>query len=141
ATIWWTLVDTCCSFPYKTGLAVASSPITVKPAYAVYQELVQRLGSSDFVEVFSAASNDNDLEAYRFHTPETDQYFYVAWLNPVVPFSAEAAVSFDHTATQPLQVPGRKATVYGKEGALMQTINDEDDGTTDEMVTVPVTGS
>jgi arabinogalactan endo-1,4-beta-galactosidase len=138
ATIWWTLVDTCCGFPYKTGLAVTSSPNSVKPAYTVYQELVKRLGASDFVEVISTTGINNDLEVYKFHTPETNQHFYVAWLNPVTPYTAEAAASFDDTATQNLQVPGSKATIYAKDGVLTQTINDWEDGITDGMVTFSV---
>jgi hypothetical protein len=138
ATIWWTLVDTCCAFPYKTGLATSSSPSSVKPSYTVYQELVKRLGASVFVGVISAASINNDLEVYKFHTPATDKYFYVAWLNPVAPYTAEAAASFDDTAIQYLQVPGSKATIYAKDGVLVQMVYDVDDWTIDETITVPV---
>jgi arabinogalactan endo-1,4-beta-galactosidase len=138
ATIWWTLVDTCCAFPYKTGLAVTSSPSSVKPSYTVYQELVKRLGAGDFIGVVSAASIDNDLEVYKFHTPETNKHFYVAWLNPVAPYTAEAAASFDDTTTEDLQVPGSKAMIYAKDGVLTQTINDWEDGVTDGIVTVSV---
>jgi hypothetical protein len=93
------------------------------------------------VETIHGANSVNDLEVYKFATAGDIQFFYVAWLNPVIPFSAEAVASFDDSTAQPLQVPGSFATVYAKDGALMQTINDADDGIADGRVTVSVSRS
>jgi hypothetical protein len=138
ATIWWSLIDTCCAFPYKTGLVDFATPPNLKPAYPVYRELVNRLGTGKFVETIHGANSVNDLEVYKFATAGDIQFFYVAWLNPVIPFSSEAVASFDDSTAQPLQVPGSTATVYAKDGVLVETIHDAGDGVADGRVTVSV---
>ena len=63
---------------------------------------------------------------------------YIAWLNPIAPFNAEAARSFDDAVTQHWQVAGHQATIYRKEGTVLRTVNDGDDGRNDGKVTIKV---
>lgn len=140
-TIWWRLVDDDreeTNFPYATGLVTINVPHVAKPSYTVYVEASQRLGSSDYVGAYvdevSVPPMDPDLEVYKFKD-SSDKFFYVAWLNPVSPYSMAASLTFDDTKTQDLQVPGSIANIFSKEGSLKQTVHDEDGN---GMVTVTV---
>jgi hypothetical protein len=137
-TIWWTFFDERQDFAYRTGLTTADSPPTVKPSYAVYVEALKRLGNSEFKEVTSMPTTQNDLEAYRFLDKNTNKTFYVAWLNPTVYVNADAVSAFNDAATQNLQVPHSNATIYNKDGSVKETINDGSDGVNDGKVTVSV---
>ena len=137
--IWWLFSDTPANMPYSTGLVTTNGPtITIKPSYAVYAEAVKRLGAAKFDAVISAATEDNDLEAYRFIDAEANQPFYVAWLNPVVPFDKNAVPKFDDDATEELIIDADAANIYNKEGTLQQTIKDRDDKEDDGKITVVV---
>src|SRR5690606_1482523 len=100
ATIWWTFQDLD-AYPFKTGLI--DNVNTVKSSYAVYQETVRRLGNADFVSVVMAATEENDLEIYEFREGGTGKRMYVAWLNPIAPFNAAHAETFDDSITQTWQ--------------------------------------
>jgi hypothetical protein len=138
AMIWWLLVEGCCGYPYRTGLATDGLTIVKKPAYLIFQEAVTRLGTSEFVGTVQAASDESDLEVHEFYNPANDQHFYVAWLNPVAPYSAAAAKSFDDTVTQEMSVAGSLATLFAKDGLLVKSIADADDGEEDGEITVQV---
>jgi hypothetical protein len=135
ATIWWTLQDLG-GYPWKTGILRPDA--SIKVSYVVYQEAVRRLGNATFVQVVVPATEDNDLEVYEFREAGTNKTMYVAWLNPIAPFNAEHAQTFDDSVTQTWQAPGSTATIYAKDGSLMQTINDGDDNTPDGQISVRV---
>jgi hypothetical protein len=135
ATIWWTLQDLD-GYPWKTGILRPDN--SIKVSYVVYQETVRRLGNATFVKVVMPATEDNDLEIYEFREAGTNRTMYTAWLNPIAPFNAAHAQTFDDSVTQTWQVPGSNATIYAKDGSVMQTINDGTDGTTDGQITVAV---
>jgi hypothetical protein len=138
ATIWWAFVDGNQTFPYRTGLITKAKKWTARPSYTVYQQVIERLGASEFVETTAKPSADNDLEAYRFVDKTSHQSFYVAWLNPVAPLDIAALPTFEDGNTQVLQVPGTTATIVSKEGVVVATIADSEDGMSDTLVTVPV---
>jgi hypothetical protein len=135
AAIWWTFYDAV-GYPYQTGLI--EPPNTAKASYVVYRDAVKRLGQAEFVRVVMPATVDNDLEIYEFREGGTDKTMYIAWLNPIAPFNAEAAQTFDDSITQNWQAPGNKATIYSKEGNLLQVVNDGDDGSNDGQITVTI---
>lgn len=135
AAIWWTFQDLDI-YPWKSGLITASN--SAKYSYAVYQDTVQRLGNATFVNVVMPPSEENDLEVYEFREAETNKRMYVAWLNPIAPFNAEHAQTFDDSVTQTWQASGSKATIYAIDGTLVRTANDGDDGATDGLVTITV---
>ena len=138
ATIWWTFFDERQDFAYRTGLTTADTPPAAKPSYEVYQELVQRLGNSEFIETTLRPTDQNDLEAHRFRDKNTNKTFYVTWLTPVAPVNNVAVPTFNDGETQNLQFPGEKGTVISKEGNVVQVVNDSDDGNDDGKVTIAV---
>jgi hypothetical protein len=138
AVIWWPFVDAPGAFAYSTGLVVDGSPFTIKPSYYVYSEAVRRIGDAEFDGITSEATEDNDLEAYRFLDADSNRPFYVAWLNPVAPFHKDFVPTFDDGATQNLQVNGSSADILSKEGTLVTTVKDSDDGSTDGKLTIVV---
>lgn len=133
ATIWWMLHDPRPAYPYDTGLVTQDSPPASKPALAVYRDFIARVGRAEFRETVSPASSANDIEAYRFRERTTNRRFYVVWLNPVSDLT--------NTTTKPFQVPGTRAVVYDKTGALVTVKLDADDGVVDNRVTVQVGNS
>ena len=133
--IWWAFQDSG-TYPYQTGLTVP--PDTIKPAYTVYRDVVKRIGEAEFVRTVMPATVQNDLEIYEFREGGTKKTMYIAWLNPIAPFNAEAARSFDDAVTQHWQVAGHQATIYRKEGTVLRTVNDGDDGRNDGKVTIKV---
>lgn len=137
-TIWWSFYDEGQSFPYKTGLTTAGEKPAAKLSYGVYQEVIRRLGNSEFVETTVKPTAQNDLEAYRFRNKSTNRFFYVAWLNPVVPITIDSLASFNDGATQNLELPGEKATLFSKESKQVGVINDGDDGNNDGKVNVAI---
>lgn len=138
AVIWWAFFDID-DFPYATGLVEAvSGTLVPKLSYAVYNEAIERLGPSKFERVVSRADKGNDLEIYEFSDPATGHIFYVAWLNPIAPFNKEALPSFDDSVTQQWQAPHSRVNIYGKDGVLLRTVNDGDDGNNDGNVTITV---
>ena len=134
AAIWWAFYDT--DYPYKTGLTVP--PNTRKDSYDVYREAVTRIGTANFVQPVLPPSVDNDLEIYEFTEAGTNKTFYIAWLNPIAPFNAEAVASFDDSTTQAWQASGETATIYNKEGDSIGTVTDGEDGSDDGKITVQV---
>jgi hypothetical protein len=138
ATIWWAFVDGHSNFPYRTGLITKGKEWAARPSYVVYQQAINRLGRSEFVEITVKPTAENDLEAYRFLDKSGNQTYYVAWLNPVAPVDLNSLPDFQDGDTQAFQVPGTKATIISKEGSTVGTIQDSDDGNTDAFVTVSV---
>ncbi len=136
--IWWALVDGDPSFPYSTGLITKDEEWIARPSYIVYQQVVKRLGPSEFIEVTVKPTAENDLEAYRFRDKRSNQTFYVAWLNPVAPLDVATLSTFQDDDTQALQLPGTTATIIAKEGHNVAVLHDGDDGTLDAHVTVQV---
>lgn len=137
AIIWWALYDPDPSYIYKSGLATNGN--VTKPAYAVYREAMRRIGTSSSVDVIRAATDTNDLEVYESREPGTNKVQYIAWLNPVVPFSAAALATFDDTTTETWLAPNAsRVTIYSKEGTQLRTIEDAADGSADKVVTVTV---
>ena len=137
-TIWWAFYDTGGAFPYDTGLTTTPGTPMPKLSYTAYIEALKRLGNSTFVEVTSEVTVDNDLEAYRFRDNDTGKTFYVAWLTPTAWPDAAAAATFDDNATQTLEVPGSKATIFSNLGVQQQGVNDVDDGDDDGTLTIAV---
>jgi hypothetical protein len=135
-TIWWSFFDENQSFPYKTGLTSAGEKPIAKLSYQVYQEVIKRLGNSEFIETTVKPAEQNDLEVYRFRDKSTNKSLYVAWLNPIVPITIDNLASFNDGATQNLELPGEKATLFSKEGAAVGVTTDEDDGNNDGKVNV-----
>lgn len=134
AAIWWSFADPT-NYNYSTGLTIA--PNTRKPSYGVYRQAVKRLGTNEFVQTVLPAT-ETDLEVYEFRETGAKKTFYVAWLNPIAPFNAAASLTFDDTTTVNWEVSGSVATVYRKEGTLLQTVSDENDGVMDGKITVAV---
>ncbi len=137
-TIWWTFYDERQDFAYQTGLTTADDNPNAKLSYTAYQEALRRLGNSEYIGVTVEPTAQNDLEAYQFRDKSTNKTFYVAWLNPVVPFDKAAELTYDNSVTQNLSIPGSNATLFAKEGTQLQTVNDGDDGASDNTITVTV---
>jgi hypothetical protein len=138
AIIWWPLTDAG-DYPYRSGLATDTN--TTKASYRVYQEAVRRIGAASNLRVVIPATVTNDLEVYESREARTNKVQYIAWLNPIAPFNAEAVPTFNDGVTQNWEAPGNRATLYAKDGTLIQTLNDGDDGKADGKVTVRVTRS
>jgi hypothetical protein len=134
AAIWWSLEDPV-EYPYKTGLITADNQI--KASYNVYREAVKRMGDSTFVKTIVPAT-ETDLEVYQFIQQGTQKTLYIAWLNPIAPFNAQAALTFNDTVTAKWETPGQNATLYSKEWTRIKTLKDSDDGKDDSKITVDV---
>ena len=132
--IWWMLYSPGSDHPFDDGLVTENlpgSPTTTKPAFAVYQQAVRRLGYAQFTAALTTAEvGAADLEVYQFFNTSTSQTTYVAWHNP-----SES----DAPATLTLSIAA--ATVYSKNGTLIGVVNDGDDGLTDSKIKVQVGGS
>lgn len=138
AALWWAFFDTG-GFPYNTGLtATSSNSISARPSYNVYNEAVERLGPSEFLETMVSPTAEEDLEVYKFRDPASKKVFYVAWLNPIAPFNKDAEASFDDNVTQVWQVAASRASLFAMDGRFEMTINDIDDGVSDGMLTITV---
>lgn len=135
AAIWWPLFDSI-TYQFKSGLANESAD--VKSSYAVYIEALKRIGEAQFVRVVVPATAGNDLEVYEFREAGTNKVLFVAWLNPIAPFTAVEAPTYNDNATQPFQALGNVARVYTKEGTLKQTVQDTADGADDNNITITV---
>jgi hypothetical protein len=135
--IWWSFFHL---KDYGFDTSLLKQNFDTKLAYEVYTEAVNRLGNATNIEVVVPATETNDLEVYRSIMNGTNKVQYIAWLNPVAPFDQASVPAFNAgaTQTQEWQAPGAKATVYSKEGTLLQTITDGADGTTDNKVTIAV---
>ena len=108
--IWWMLYDPGSLHPYDDGLVtenLAGSPATPKPAFAVYQQAVRRLGHAEFTAALTTAEvGAPALEVYQFFNKATSETTYVAWHNPS-----------ESDASAPLTLPLPAVTVYSKSGA------------------------
>ena len=138
ATIWWSFFDERQTFPFRTGLTTADETPVAKASYGVYQEVIKRLGNSEFIETTVQPTVENDLEVYRFRDKRTNKTFYVAWLNPVAPFNQDTLPTFDDTVTQTVDLFGVTATIISKEGGEVGVVHDGDDGTIDGKVNVTI---
>ncbi len=132
--IWWMLYSPGSDHPFDDGLVTEEldgSPSTPKPAFAVYQQAVRRLGYAQFTAALTAAEvGASNLEVYQFTNPSTSKTTYVAWHNPP-----------ESDASETLTLGVAAATVYSKSGALVGTIKDSDDGSHDGKIKVQVGGS
>jgi hypothetical protein len=134
SAIWWSLADPS-EYPYKTGLMAENRQL--KASYDVYRETVKRIGDSTFVKVV-VPGVETDLEVYQFTEQGTQKTFYIAWLNPIAPFNAQAKLTFDDSVTTKWETSGHSATIYSKEGKPLKTVKDADDGKNDGKIMVEV---
>jgi streptogramin lyase len=106
-TFWWTLVDVH-GTNWNTGLATDTDPPVKKPAFAVYQRMVEELAQAQFVPTLPLpATNHPDVEVYPFHAGANGQLLYVAWVNPV-----------DANVWGEVQIPAARVSVHDLQGAL-----------------------
>jgi hypothetical protein len=123
--IWWPLVDLD-PFIWNFGLITSSRPPVKKPAFAVYQRMVEELSQAVYDPDLPEPETDNDdLEVHAFRDQANEQTLYVAWLNPI-----------GSTATADLRVPAAKVSVRDLHGEI-STIDDDEQGS-DDQVTVEV---
>jgi len=142
--IWWLLYDlTLNDYPFQNGLITIGDPIPEKKlAFDAYKIAVAQLGSARFERTLSPAETGLPLngfptmEAYKFRRSTNDrtkeQSLYVAWLNPMW----EEA----NKTPKPLKLPAKRVTIRDIFGTVKSTVLDADDGKTDNMTTVGVTG-
>jgi hypothetical protein len=133
--IWWPLVDLG-DYQFKSGLASDSD--TYKFAHKVYLEALKRIGEGAYVRQVVVPTVNNDLEVYEFREPLTNRVQYIAWLNPIAPFNAEAVATFDDSVTTTWETDGSRATVYYQDGVVKQVVQDGDDGSNDGKLRITV---
>jgi hypothetical protein len=126
ATFWWTLVDLH-GTTWNTGLVTDTDPPVKKPAFAVYQRMVEELAQAQFAPTLPSPATDHpDVEVYTFRAGATGQLLYIAWANPV-----------DGSVWGEVRIPAARVSVRDLEGAR-RTPADADDHQADGLVTVRV---
>ncbi len=131
-TMWWTLYDIDYNFyPFKNGLVSSiseSDPPRRKQSFTVYQTLASQIGPLSFVQKLpDAATGNSQIEAYHFTGART---VYGAWLNPILT-----------TTTKTFSINASQVTERNMFWAVVKTIRDRDDGSTDGRVRVAVNGT
>ena len=127
--IWWMLYDAGIGYN-ETGLVTNGTPPVRKPAFGVYQTLVEEMKTAQFVRRLSDAETENErLEVYQFADGAKNRTLYVAWLNVADHSSTETAV---------LRLPVPNLRIKAMEGHVVQMVNDGEDGQADGWVTVSV---
>jgi streptogramin lyase len=123
-TFWWTLVDI---NGWEMGLVTNQTPLVKKPAFSVYQILVEELTNAQFSPTTPLPETTHpDLEVYPFLDTVTGQRLYVAWLNPIYSDS-----------TAELRLPAATVSVREMDGPL-HIVHDQDDQMQDGTVTLLV---
>jgi hypothetical protein len=135
SVIWWPLFDQI-DYQFKSGLATNDG--NIKSSHKVFVDASRRIGEATFNQVVLPSSEVNNLEVYEFREAGTNKVMYIAWLNPIAPFNAEAVPTYNETLTETWQAPGSTARIITKEGSLKQVIQDSSDGTVDGMMNVVV---
>lgn len=127
--IWWMLYDAGIGYN-ETGLVTTATPPVRKPAFGVYQTMVEEMKTAQFVRRLSDEETGNErLEVYQFADGAKNRTLYVAWLNVADHNSSETAV---------LRLPAPTVTVKAMEGHVTQVLSDGNDGIEDGWVTISV---
>jgi streptogramin lyase len=124
ATFWWTLIDI---NGWEMGLVTNTTPPVKKPAFSVYQIMVEELQYAQYLPTLPQPETSNPaVEVYSFRDHATGQHLYIAWLNPI---SSEG--------TAELLFPASAVSVRALDGPR-HTIDDGADQMQDGRVTVAV---
>jgi hypothetical protein len=127
--IWWMLHDPGGNYQFDNGLILNDSQGTPKPAYFVYNHMVEQMRTTHYLRRLSTAETGAvEMEVHLFNDLTHNRYLYVAWLNPV-----------ETNSSRLLRLPAAVVTVYDMFGAS-QVITDGNDGVIDGYVTLAITG-
>ncbi|MEM7333830.1 MAG: cellulase family glycosylhydrolase [Chloroflexota bacterium] len=129
--IWWMLYDLGNFYSFNTGLVTNSdNPVQTKQSYGVYQNVINELGTSEFVRTLSAAeTGSGEAAVHQFANLLDESTIYVAW---------RSVVTSDDYVT--IKIPGSSATVRDSVTYTATVVNDGDDGSNDNQITLQVNG-
>jgi hypothetical protein len=127
-TFWWILADL--DPPWSMGLVTHADPPVKKPAFTVYQIMVEELAQAQLEPTLPQPETTNaDVEVYSFRDRSYGQILYIVWLDPV-----------NTEDTADLSIPATKVSVRQLYGPL-HTVHDEEDQEQDGKVTVKIGAS